>query len=68
MTDVFNKRNALDISFHALRHTATSLMKNASISPALVQEFSRPRRWRPRSAPTRRRGAGARPTARSPTP
>ena len=27
------------ISFHALRHTATSLMKNAGISPAIVQEF-----------------------------
>lgn len=28
-----------EISFHALRHTATSLMKNAGISPAIVQEF-----------------------------
>lgn len=28
-----------EISFHALRHTATSMMKNAGISPAIVQEF-----------------------------
>ena len=28
-----------EISFHALRHTSTSLMKNAGISPAIVQEF-----------------------------
>lgn len=33
------KRNLNQISFHALRHTATSLMKNAGISPAIVQEF-----------------------------
>jgi integrase len=33
------RRNVPDISFHALRHTATSLMKNAGISPAIVQEF-----------------------------
>src|SRR4029077_9867219 len=30
----FNK-----IGFHALRHTATSLMKNAGISPAVVQDI-----------------------------
>ena len=33
------KRKVNSISFHALRHTATSLMKNAGISPAIVQEF-----------------------------
>lgn len=33
------RRNVSAISFHALRHTATSLMKNAGISPAIVQEF-----------------------------
>lgn len=33
------KRLMNDLSFHALRHTATSLMKNAGISPAIVQEF-----------------------------
>ena len=27
------------LSFHCLRHTATSLLKNAGISPAIVQEF-----------------------------
>jgi integrase len=27
------------LSFHALRHTATSLMKNAGISPAIVQDL-----------------------------
>lgn len=35
-----NGRRALsDVSFHALRHTATSLMKNAGISPAIVQDI-----------------------------
>ncbi len=33
------KRKVNSVSFHALRHTATSLMKNAGISPAIVQEF-----------------------------
>jgi integrase len=33
------RRHMTDISFHALRHTATSLMKNAGISSAVVQEF-----------------------------
>jgi integrase len=33
------RRTVTDISFHALRHTATSLMKNAGVSPAIVQEF-----------------------------
>lgn len=33
------RREVSDVSFHALRHTATSLMKNAGISPAIVQEF-----------------------------
>jgi integrase len=28
-----------ELSFHALRHTATSLMKNAGISPAIVQDI-----------------------------
>ena len=32
-------RRATEISFHALRHTATSLMKNAGVSPAIVGEF-----------------------------
>ena len=32
-------RSTSEISFHALRHTATSLMKNAGISPAIVGEF-----------------------------
>ena len=41
-TDAFGRRGrhaVNEISFHALRHTATSLMKNAGISPAIVQEF-----------------------------
>ena len=33
------KRVASEISFHALRHTATSLMKNAGISSAVVQDI-----------------------------
>ena len=33
------KRQLSEISFHALRHTVTSLMKNAGISPAIVGEF-----------------------------
>ncbi len=33
------RRSRSEITFHALRHTATSLMKNAGISPAIVQEF-----------------------------
>lgn len=33
------RRNASQISFHSLRHTATSLMKNAGISPAIVQDI-----------------------------
>jgi integrase len=28
-----------EVSFHALRHTATSLMENAGISPAIVQDL-----------------------------
>ncbi len=32
-------RQGTEISFHALRHTATSLMKNAGVSPAIVGEF-----------------------------
>lgn len=33
------KRTMNELSFHALRHTATSLMKNAGISSSIVQEF-----------------------------
>jgi integrase len=33
------RRHQNELSFHSLRHTATSLMKNAGISPAIVQEF-----------------------------
>ena len=33
------KRETGELSFHCLRHTATSLLKNAGISPAIVQEF-----------------------------
>jgi integrase len=33
------RRTAGALSFHSLRHTATSLMKNAGVSPAVVQEF-----------------------------
>ncbi len=33
------KRLMNELSFHALRHTATSLMKNAGVSSAIVQEF-----------------------------
>jgi integrase len=33
------RRERTELSFHALRHTATSLMKNAGISPAIVEEF-----------------------------
>jgi integrase len=33
-----NRRAFNELSFHALRHTATSLMKNAGISPAIVQD------------------------------
>ena len=33
------RRRFNEIGFHALRHTATSLMKNAGISPAIVQDI-----------------------------
>jgi integrase len=33
------RRKLSEISFHALRHTATSLMKNAGISPAIVADL-----------------------------
>jgi integrase len=33
------KRGMAALSFHSLRHTATSLMKNAGISPAIVQDI-----------------------------
>jgi len=32
------KRQLNEVSFHCLRHTATSVMKNAGISPAVVQD------------------------------
>jgi integrase len=28
-----------ELSFHALRHTATSLMKDAGVSPAIVEDI-----------------------------
>jgi integrase len=34
-----SRRAFNDLSFHALRHTATSLMKNAGVSPAIVQDL-----------------------------
>ncbi len=33
------RRENNELSFHSLRHSATSLMKNAGVSPAIVQEF-----------------------------
>ena len=33
------KRQTSEISFHALRHTATSLLKNAGVSDAVAREF-----------------------------
>lgn len=33
------RRAASELSFHSLRHTATSMMKNAGISPAVVQDI-----------------------------
>lgn len=33
------RRDASGLSFHSLRHTATSLMKNAGVSPAVVQDI-----------------------------
>lgn len=33
------KRSASQLSFHSLRYTATSIMKNAGISPAVVQDI-----------------------------
>jgi integrase len=33
------RRKFNELSFHALRHTATSLLKNAGISPAIVQDI-----------------------------
>ncbi len=32
-------RGKSELSFHSLRHTATSLMKNAGVSPAIVQDI-----------------------------
>ncbi len=33
------RRTIEELSFHSLRHTATSMMKNASVSPAIVQDI-----------------------------
>ena len=33
------KRQESEISFHSLRHTTTSLLKNAGVSPAVAEEF-----------------------------
>ena len=33
------RRQHSQISFHSLRHTATSLMKNAGVSSAIVQDI-----------------------------
>ena len=33
------KRVTSKISFHSLRHTTTSLLKNAGVSPAIAEEF-----------------------------
>ena len=33
------RREISEISFHALRHTATSLLKNAGVSSAVVQDI-----------------------------
>jgi integrase len=33
------RREISEISFHSLRHTATSLMKNAGVPPAIVQDI-----------------------------
>jgi integrase len=33
------KRNVSDISFHSLRHTATSLLKNAGVSEAVAMDI-----------------------------
>ncbi len=35
------RRRQSELSFHSLRHTATSMIKNAGVSPAVVQEFVR---------------------------
>ena len=37
--DETRKRKPSQLSFHSLRHTATSLMKNAGASPAIVQDI-----------------------------
>jgi integrase len=34
-----NRRQLHELSFHSLRHTTTSLMKNAGVSPAIVQDI-----------------------------
>lgn len=33
------RRTTSELTFHSLRHTATSMMKNAGISPAIVQDI-----------------------------
>ncbi|MHA3772632.1 tyrosine-type recombinase/integrase [Verrucomicrobiota bacterium sgz303538] len=34
-----NRRQMNELSFHSLRHTATTLLKSEGVSPAIVQEF-----------------------------
>jgi integrase len=34
-----SRRTGSELSFHCLRHTATSMMKNAGVSPAIVQDI-----------------------------
>lgn len=34
-----SRRAVSELSFHSLRHTATSMMKNAGVSPAVVQDI-----------------------------
>jgi len=34
-----SKRAVAKVSFHSLRHTTTSLLKNAGVSPAIAEEF-----------------------------
>jgi integrase len=34
-----SKRTVAKVSFHSLRHTTTSLLKNAGVSPAIAEEF-----------------------------
>ena len=38
-TDQKKRRTDSKVSFHSLRHTTTSLLKNAGVSPAITEEF-----------------------------